>query len=391
MPITSWPSFTEEEAQAVSRVLMSNKVNYWTGQETRLFEQEFAQWAGVEHAVALANGTLALELALLALNISEGDEVIVTPRSFIASASCILRSGATPVFVDVDPDSQNITTSTIKPALTRRTRAIICVHMAGWPCDMDPILALAQSRGIFVVEDCAQAHGARYKGQRVGAFGDIAAWSFCQDKIMTTGGEGGMITTNNTQLAQAVWSLKEHGKTCEALESGASKGTGYRWFHHSLGTNARMTEIQAAIGRIQLGRVADWVRKRQANMKSISSVCSRYAALRVPDIPACIDHAGYRFYLFVKPEQLRIDWSRDRILTAINALGIPCFTGVCPELYREAVFDNHNYKLSGCFDHAKRLGETSLAFPVHPSITTYELEKIHSSIHTVMNQAIAMW
>lgn len=388
MPITSWPSFTEEEAQAVSRVLLSNKVNYWTGNETRLFEQEFAEWTGTEHAVALANGTLALELSLLALGIGDGDEVIVTPRSFIASASCILRCGAIPVFVDVDPDSQNITAKTISTALTERTKAIICVHMAGWPCDMDPILSLALARGIFIVEDCAQAHGALYKGNRVGGIGHIAAWSFCQDKIMTTGGEGGMVTTNDAQLAKAVWSLKEHGKSPEALEPSPSKGNGYCWLHDSLGTNGRMTEMQAVIGRIQLGRVADWVAKRQANMKAISSVCSRFTALRVPDVPHDIEHAGYRFYLFVEPEQLKKGWSRDRVLKEINALGVPCFTGACPELYRESLFDSQKYKLDGHLYHAKRLGEISLAFPIHPSMSFEDIDKIKLAIETVMDSAM---
>lgn len=388
MTITSWPSFTEEEAQAVSRVLLSNKVNYWTGNEVRLFEQEFAQWTGAEHAIALANGTLALELALLASGTGYGDEVIVTPRSFIASASCILRCGAVPVFVDVDPDSQNITASTVEKALTERTRAIVCVHMAGWPCDMDPVLSLARTRGIHVVEDCAQAHGACYKGRHVGSLGHIAAWSFCQDKIMTTGGEGGMITTNDIKLANAVWSLKEHGKTPDALAPDKSKGKGYCWLHDTLGTNARMTEMQAVIGRIQLGRVDGWVKKRQANMKSLSSLCSRYTALRIPDIPQDIEHAGYRFYLFVRPGQLREGWSRDRILTAINALGVPCFAGVCPELYREAVFDAHKYKVSGHLRYAKELGETSLAFPVHPSLSAEDIDKVKSSIQTVLNDAV---
>ncbi|WP_343216918.1 DegT/DnrJ/EryC1/StrS aminotransferase family protein [Kistimonas asteriae] len=388
MPITSWPSFTEEEAQAVSRVLLSNKVNYWTGNEIRLFEQEFAEWTGVEHAVALANGTLALELSLLALGIGEGDEVIVTPRSFVASASCILRCGAIPVFADVDPDSQNITAKTIETALTEHTKAIICVHMAGWPCDIDPILSLAHARGVFVVEDCAQAHGALYKGHPVGGLGHIAAWSFCQDKIMTTGGEGGMVTTNDVQLAKAVWSLKEHGKTPEALEPCTSKGKGYRWLHDSLGINGRMTEMQAAIGRIQLGRVADWVAKRQANMQSISSVCSRFAALRIPDIPQNIEHAGYRFYLFVEPEKLKKGWSRDRVLEEINALGVPCFTGACPELYREALFESQHYKLAGHLYQAKRLGETSLAFPIHPSMSTEDVNKIKLAIQTVMDSTV---
>ena len=388
MPITSWPSFTQEEANAVSSVLLSNKVNYWTGNETRLFEREYAQWTGAGHAIALANGTLALELSLLALGIGAGDEVIVTPRSFIASASCILRCGAVPVFADVDPNSQNITANTIETVLTDRTRAIICVHMAGWPCDMDPILSLARTRGIFVVEDCAQAHGACYKGKRVGMLGDIAAWSFCQDKIMTTGGEGGMVTTNDPKLAQAVWSLKEHGKTPDALVPHTSKATGYRWLHESLGTNARMTEMQAAIGRIQLKRVDDWVVQRQANMASISTVCSRYAAFRIPSIPDDIVHAGYRFYLFVKPEQLDKGWSRDRILAKINALGVPCFTGSCPELYREALFNSHVCHVNDGLHNAVTLGQTSLAFTVHPSLSIEDLEHIESSIELVIKDAM---
>jgi len=175
-----WPSFTEEEANAVRDVILSNKVNYWTGQETRSFEKEFAAWAGTEYAVALANGTVALDLALKALQIGAGDEVIVTSRTFLASVSSIVNAGAVPVFADVDLDSQNITPESIQRVLTARTRAIICVHLAGWPCDMDPIMALAKSHDLKVIEDCAQAHGALYKGRPVGSIGHIGAWSFCQ-------------------------------------------------------------------------------------------------------------------------------------------------------------------------------------------------------------------
>ena len=195
-----WPSFTEEEANAVRDVILSNKVNYWTGQETRSFEKEFAAWAGTEYAVALANGTVALDLALKALQVGAGDEVIVTSRTFLASVSSIVNAGAVPVFADVDLGSQNITLESIQRVLTARTRAIICVHLAGWPCDMDPIMALADAHDLKVIEDCAQAHGALYKGRPVGSIGHIGAWSFCQDKIMTTGGEGGMVTTNDHQL-----------------------------------------------------------------------------------------------------------------------------------------------------------------------------------------------
>ena len=196
----SWPCFTHDEAKAVADVLLSNRVNYWTGNEGREFEREFAEAVGCTHAVAVANGTVALELALKVLGVGNGDEVIVTPRTFMASASAIVNAGAKPVFADVDRESQNITADSIRPVLTERTRAIICVHLAGWPCDMDPIMDLAAERGLWVIEDCAQAHGARYKGRSVGSLGHVAAWSFCQDKIMTTGGEGGMLTTNDPEI-----------------------------------------------------------------------------------------------------------------------------------------------------------------------------------------------
>ena len=158
---TSWPSFTDEEAKAVSQVLLSNKVNYWTGTVCREFEKEFASWTGTKYAVALSNGTLALDVALKALNIGHGDEVIVTPRTFIASVSCVVNAGATPVFADVEIDSGNLSATTISKVLTPRTKAVICVHLAGWPCDMDPIMALAKRHQFKVIEDCAQAHSAR--------------------------------------------------------------------------------------------------------------------------------------------------------------------------------------------------------------------------------------
>ena len=243
-----WPSFSGEEADAVKNVLLSNKVNYWTGDESRKFEHEFAKWCGVSHAVALANGTLALDAALKALGIGPGDEVVVTPRTFIASISCVVNAGAKPVFADVDADSGNITAESIAKVLTSKTKAIICVHLAGWPCDMDPIMAVAERHHLKVIEDCAQAHGAVYKGRSVGSIGHIGAWSFCQDKIMTTGGEGGMVTTNDEILWRKMWAYKDHGKSYEAVYE-REHPPGFRWVHESFGTNWRMLEVQAAIGR----------------------------------------------------------------------------------------------------------------------------------------------
>jgi len=187
-PLPSWPVFDKAELDAAREVLTSGQVNYWTGGHGRAFEREFAAAAGTTYAVAVANGTVALELALRSLEIGPGHEVIVPAATFIATASAVVRCGATPVIADVDVHTQCLTRETIEPRVTSRTRAIIVVHLAGHPAELAPVLRLAEARKIRVVEDCAQAHGARYFGQPVGSFGDIAAWSFCQDKIMTTAG-----------------------------------------------------------------------------------------------------------------------------------------------------------------------------------------------------------
>ena len=382
----TWPSFSDEEATAVKNVILSNKVNYWTGTECREFEKEFAAWVGTQYAVALSNGTLALDVALKALRIAPGDEVIVTPRTFLASASCIVNAGAIPVFADVERDSQNITAETIRAVLTPRTRAIICVHLAGWPCDMDPIMELAQAHGIFVIEDCAQAHGARYKGRMVGGIGHIGAWSFCQDKIMTTGGEGGMVTTNSRQWWATMWSYKDHGKSWEAVYE-RQHAPGYRWVHESFGTNWRMLETQAVIGRIQLQRMPMWASQRRSNASRIAATCREFAALRVPVVPSDVQHAFYKFYVFVEPEKLTGGWTRDRIIEEISARGVPCVQGTCSELYLEKAFDNTGYRPQHRLPVAKELGETSLMFLVHPSLSNQDIQKTCLVIREVMSMA----
>jgi len=382
----TWPSFSQEEATAVQNVILSNKVNYWTGTECREFEKEFAAWVGTEYAVAVTNGTLALDLALKALGISPGDEVIVTPRTFFASASCIVNAGAMPVFADVDRDSQNITAETVKAVLTPRTRAIICVHLAGWPCDMDPIMALAEQHGLFVIEDCAQAHGARYKGRMVGSIGHIGAWSFCQDKIMTTGGEGGMVTTNSKKWWSTMWSFKDHGKSWEAMYERAH-APGYRWVHETFGTNWRMLETQAVLGRIQLRKMPLWTAQRRANAEKIAAVCQQSAAVRVPVIPAGVEHAFYKFYAFVEPDKLAEGWTRDRIVQDIAERGVPCTQGSCSELYLEKAFDHTGYRPKLRLPVAQELGETSLMFLVHPSLTDEDVERTCDVVGDVLSHA----
>ena len=385
-PFSPWPSFTKEEADAVSKTLLSNKVNYWTGSESREFEKEFAAWCGAEYAIALANGTLALDLALKALDIKTGDEVIVTSRTFLASASSIVTAGATPVFADIDRDSQNITAETITKVITPKTKAIICVHLAGWPCEMEEIMALAAEYELFVIEDCAQAHGATYKGKSVGSIGHIGAWSFCQDKIMTTGGEGGMVTTNDKRLWDIMWSYKDHGKSFDAVYN-REHPAGFRWLHESFGTNWRITEIQSVIGRIQLRRMPEWTAKRQQHAAAINSACRLIPALRIPELPTYMEHACYKHYLFVRPEQLKPGWTRDRIIEEINAQGVPCYQGSCSEIYLEKAFDDTDYRPQERLPIAKELGETSLMFLVHPSLTEAEINKTCTAIQSVMQSA----
>ena len=385
-PFSPWPLFTEEEANAVSSVLLSNKVNYWTGTEGREFEKEFAAWSGCEYAIALANGTVAIDAALIALGVGEGDEVIVTPRTFLASVSSIVSVGAIPIFADVDLDSANITAETIRRVVSPRTKAIICVHLAGWSCDMDSIMALANERGLFVVEDCAQAHGAKYKGKPVGGIGHIGAWSFCQDKIMTTGGEGGMVTTNDRELWSKMWSYKDHGKSWEAVYE-CEHPPGFRWLHDTFGTNWRMTEMQAAIGRIQLKRMSEWHVARKNNAEKLIEACKQFPGFLRLSVPTeSIEHAWYKFYVFVRPEAFKAGWGRDRIMNAIIDMGVPCYSGTCPEVYLEKAFDETGFKPKQRLSVAKELGETSLMFLVHPTLTEQEMEKTCHAIIDVMGK-----
>ena len=269
----------------------------------------------------------------------------------------------------------------IQAVLTDKTKAIVCVHLAGWPCDMDPIMQLAHDAGLYVIEDCAQAHGAKYKGRSVGSIGHIGAWSFCQDKVMTTGGEGGMVTTNDRALWSKMWSYKDHGKSWEAVYE-KEHPPGFRFLHDSFGANGRMTEMQAVIGRIQLKRMSDWTAKRQANAKAIWSAAKECKLLRVPklscegcdshcdSISGC-SHAAYKCYVFVKGDEAL----RNAIMLAINDRGVPCFSGTCSEVYLEHAFDGTDLRPKERLPIAKKLGETSLMFLCHPTLTQVEIQK----------------
>ncbi len=386
-PLPPWPHFAPDEVEAAAAVLRSGKVNYWTGEQGHAFEREFADFVGCRHAVALANGSVALEAALHALDIGPGDQVVVPSRTFIASASCAVMRGATPVMADVDRDSGTLTAATARAALTPRTKAILAVHLGGWPCDMDPILALARERGLKVIEDCAQSLGAAYKGRLTGSLGHIAAFSFCQDKIMTTGGEGGMVTCSDPALADRVWSLKDHGKSFDACYN-RSHPPGFRWVHDSFGTNWRMTEMQSALGCAVLPKVPEFLRLRRRNAEILFDLFKAIPGLRVPTPGADVAPAFYKFYAYLEPAHLASGWDRDRIMEAIAAEGIFCQSGSCSELYLEKAFPPQ-MRPPARLPIARELGETSLMFLVHPTLSEDDMRDTAEAVRKVMRVAAA--
>lgn len=382
-----WPQFPPDEIAAVTQVLTSGKVNYWTGDEGRQFEREYAAYTGSRHALALTNGTVTLELALRVLGVGPGDEVVTPTRTFIASASCVAAVGATPIVADVDRDSQNVTAETLAAAITPRTKALIVVHLAGWPCDMDPIMALAERHGLAVIEDCAQAHGATYKGRPVGGIGHFGSFSFCQDKILTTGGEGGVLVLNDEAQWKAAWAYKDHGKSFDAVYH-REHAPGFRWLHESWGTNWRLTEMQSALGRVQLRKLDGWVASRRAHAETLAARLGALPGLRVPLPPADVQHAYYKFYAFVRPEALAPGWDRDRIMQAVAALGVPCASGSCSEIYLEKAFPEA-LRPAERFPVAQELGETSLMFQVHPTLTADAIEATCQAVERVLAEATA--
>lgn len=383
--MTPWPKYSIEEIKAVSAVLKSGKVNYLFGPNGKKFEDEFARFTGTDFALALANGTLALDLALRAIGILKGDEVIVTPRSYVASVSSVSVLGAIPKFVDIDYNSQNITAESIKPAITKKTKAIICVHLAGMPCEMDGIMKLAREHKLKVIEDCAQAHGALYKGRSVGSIGHIGTWSFCNDKIMTLGGEGGMITTNSKKYINFARSFNNHGKNFSKISKRKNKIPKFIYIHDSIGSNYRMTEMQSVIGRIQLKKMQKWTSQRNINAQHIYSSVANLPLVNIPIVADHIKHAFYKCYLTINKNFLKKGWNRDKIIYEINNNGVRCFSGSCPEIYLEKFYSK--YSTPDRLINSKRLGEESLMFEIHPTLTKKEILKMQSVIKAVLLNA----
>lgn len=382
----TWPLYADDEIEAVARVLRSGRVNQWTGPEVGEFENDFSAYIGATHSVAVANGTASLELIMRAWGIGPGDEVVVTPRSFLASASTVAWLGATPIFADVDLETQALSAETIAPVLSPRTKAIMVVHLAGRPAEMDGIMDLAATHDLLVLEDCAQSHGAEYKGVKTGAIGHAGSFSFCQDKIMSLGGEGGLVTTNDPDLFRDVWELKDHGKSREAVFE-REHPPGFRWLHERLGTNLRMTGMQAAIGIEQLKKLESWIEQRTANANLLTEAWRDLDVLRIPETPTHVRHAWYKYYAFVRPERLQSAWSRDRILHELNERGVPGLSGSCSEMYDEKVFTTLGLRPAEPLPNAKALGETSLMFLVDPTRTMEAMAHTAQIVRSVLLDA----
>ena len=384
--ISMWPRFEQDELDAVQKVLESGRVNYWTGEQCKLFEKEFAAFHHCEHAISLANGTLALELAIYAFDIADGDEVIVPSRTFIATASAVVARGATPVVADVDENSGNITVETIDKVRTCRTKAIIPVHLAGYPCAMNDIMEYARSHELTVIEDCAQAHGAECDGQKVGSFGDAAIFSFCQDKIMTTGGEGGILLVKDEVRWKKAWAYKDHGKNYDIAHKCESR-QGYRWLHESFGSNYRMTEMQAAIGRKQLVKLPHWLERRMENANMLINRLSSNCLVRFSTVPSNYKHAYYKLYCYIQKDFLKHGWTRDRIIKEINKLGVPCYSGSCSEIYLEKAFSNLKPYPKDRLTVAKALGEASLMLPIDHTVSSESIIFIADVVESVLVRA----
>ena len=387
MNFPKWPYYSPEEIQKVNQILISGNVNYWTGEEGKHFEKEFSAFCSNRYSITLANGSLALSAAYLSLGIKNNAELITTPRTFIATSSSAYLLKANPIFADVDINSGCITADFIEPLISKKTKAICVVHLGGWPCDMESICNLAKKYGIYVIEDCSQAHGAQINGKSVGSFGDVAIWSFCQDKIISTGGEGGMLTTNSKDIYEKVWSFRDHGKTKSSIKK-TSKSNEFKFIHENFGTNFRLTEIQSAIGRIQLRKISETTKIRSRNAQILIKTLSTIDCIRIPLPENKFKHGWYKFYCYLKFNKLKNNWNREKIIKEINKMGYPAFSGSCSEIYLENCFLKSNLAPDKRLNNAKLLGETSLMFLVHNTINISAMENYAEVIRKILLKAV---
>ena len=381
-----WPYVSKQEQKIVVDVLKSNKLNYWTGTQCKLFEKEFSSFFGKKYGVSVCNASVALDISLRSLNLPQGSEIIVTPRSYVSSASCVLNNNLKPIFADIDINSQNLSPKSIEKKINKKTKAIILVHLSGYPCEMDKIVKIAKKNKILIIEDCSQSHGAKYRNKFTGSFGDIAIWSFCNDKIMNTLGEGGMICVNNEKIYKKIWSLKDCGKNLDKIMNKASNKFDFKWVHDSQGTNLRMTEVQAAVGRYQLRQLNNSIKIRQRNASIIYRALKNSKIAIIPKIPTYISHSFYRCYVLLDKKKINNKWSKTKMIKYLNSSGIECNSGSCPEIYREGVFKKFNGRIKAR-NNARSINQSTISFKVHPTISLKNMKIKSKKINEIFSKA----
>jgi dTDP-4-amino-4,6-dideoxygalactose transaminase len=368
----NWPNYSRNLILKVNKVLKSGKINYTTGPYGKKFEKNFSKFVGNKYSVAICNGTVALEVAIKSLKLPKNSEIIVTARSFFSSAACIVNTGYTPIFADVDLSTQNISIENIKKKLSKKTKAIICVHLAGLPCEMNDISKLAKEKKLKIIEDCSQAHGASIDNRQVGRFSDVATWSFCNDKIISTLGEGGMISTNNKKIYNICKEYINHG-TSNVQTKNSEK---FVYNKNSFGTNLRITEIQSIAGIEQLKDLKKIQKIREKISYNYFNIISRYRNfINCYMPPKNIKSAWYRFYFFLNPSIKNCQKVRFKIIESLKKNDVKCFTGSCPEIYLEKAFKKSKYPNVNRLKNCKILGETSIALDVNHTLESYNHKK----------------
>ena len=334
-----WPQFNPAVYDKVTDILKSGKVNYWTGKVGMEFEKAWAKWLGVGHAISVANGTCALHTALASLGVGPGDEVICTSYSFIASSFCALQAGALPVFVDCGTDHL-INPALIEEAITERTKAIVVVHLYGMVADMDPIMEIARKHNLYVVEDCAQCFGGVYKGKKAGTIGNVGCFSFCQSKHFTTGGEGGMVVTNDEDLAWECRSFRDHGYDVKAKLNLLEMEGKQLYIHRRVGFNFRMTEMQSQIGLCELERFDDWnLKNRIRNGKMLIAQLKDHPLIKYCPVDTEERQNSFWWAPFViDTDKLKDGIDTKQVIAAIAAEGVPVYSVLWPEMYKEQAY-----------------------------------------------------
>ena len=362
-----WPKFTDKEINLVKKILKSGKINQWTGNYNKLFSNAFKKSVRQKYAIPICNGSLALDLAVRSLNLKPFSQILVTSRSFVATAKCITNNHHHPIFLDESSEYSGICLKDLKKKFNKKVKAIICAHIGGYPNKIDEIKSFAKEKNIFLIEDCSQSHGGNYKNKPLGSFSDISVWSFCQDKIISTGGEGGMITTNNKKIYEYCNQFKDHGKNFNKMNNKKYKYS-FKYLHDFNGTNLRLTEIQCAMGLIQLSNLKKNLITRRKFVKELLLVLQNYKYIKIMPYSKINDCSWYRLYFTINFKKIKK--TREEVLALLNSNRITSNSGTCCELYKEKIFKNFKTTEK---KYCNYLAKNSIALVIHPFLNKKEI------------------